>query len=343
MQDVSPDQFFGSQDFSTFTLLDVRSPGEFQEGCLPGAHSLPLFSNDERAKIGTLYKQQSPDSAMLAGLEIVGPKMRSLVEQARAFAPNGKVVVHCWRGGQRSGSVAWLLEQAGMEVCRLKGGYKAARKYLRHWLAQDYHHFRVLSGPTGSGKTEILMAIQDLGHYVVDLEGLANHKGSSFGALGESPQPSTEAFENMLFGALREIPHGAGVWLEDESRMIGTVYQPDEFYDRLTAAPVYVMEQPKAWRIQRLIRHYAHFPKHDLVAAFNRLRKRLGGQHLKAALEALERDDFATAAEIALFYYDKAYRYYGERREAKVVATLTAPSPDPKEIALALLNLAATN
>lgn len=339
MEDVTPERYFESGDFSTFTLLDVRSPGEFREGCLPGARSLPLFSNEERARIGTLYKQESPDAAMLSGLEIVGPKMRSLVEEVRSFAPNGKVVVHCWRGGQRSGSVGWLLERAGMEVFRLTGGYKASRKYIRAWLARDHHSLRVLGGPTGSGKTEILLAIRKLGQSMVDLEGLANHKGSSFGALGEAPQPSTESFENQLFAGLREIPRGKTVWLEDESRMIGTVYQPDEFYDRLTAAPVIEINQPKAWRIERLVRQYGKFPKEKLVAAFTRLRKKLGGQHLNAALEALQRDDFATAADIALVYYDKAYQYYGERRGARVIAVLDAPSPDPEDIARALLKL----
>ncbi|MTB51048.1 tRNA 2-selenouridine(34) synthase MnmH [Lewinella sp. W8] len=339
MQNVTPEQFFGRPEFADYALLDVRSPAEYREGCLPGARSLPLFSDEERARVGTLYKQDSPDAALLTGLEIVGPKMRPLVERARAFSPNGKIVVHCWRGGQRSGSVGWLLEQAGMQVLRLSGGYKAARKYLRSWLAQDHHTFRVLSGPTGSGKTEVLTALKQLGQHIVDLEGLANHKGSSFGALGEAPQPTTEAFENMLFGRLLEIPRGAVVWLEDESRMIGTVYQPDEFYDRLTAAPVYTIEQPRSWRIERLVSQYAKYPMTDLVSAFTRLRKKLGGQHLKAALEALDQQDYATAAEIALVYYDKAYQYYGERRGAKVVAVIDAPAPDPVRIAQAILKL----
>lgn len=264
MQEITPEEWFSAKARKGYTLLDARSPGEYGVGHLPGAKSLPLFNDAERAEVGTLYKQESPDAALLTGLEIAGGKMRWLVEEARRLAPSGKVVVHCWRGGQRSGSVAWLLERAGMEVVKLTGGYKASRKFIRNYLATSPHNFQVLSGPTGSGKTPVLLAMKDLGAAVVDLEGIANHKGSSFGAIGEAPQPSTEQFENALFGELRTIPGGATVWLEDESRMIGHVYLPDEFYDRLTAAPVTLLEQPTAWRIDRLVELYGSYPKEPL-------------------------------------------------------------------------------
>jgi tRNA 2-selenouridine synthase len=179
--------------------------------------------------------------------------------------------------------------------------------------------------------------MQALGAKVVDLEGLAHHKGSSFGALGEAPQPSSEAFENILFAALRRIPEGEEVWLEDESRMIGHVYLPDEFYNRLTAAPVVMLEQPMAWRINHLVEHYARYPKSALAEAFTRIKKRLGGQHLKAALQALDVDDFATAAEIALVYYDKAYAHYGARRNARVFCRVQAVSPGAEGIARQVL------
>jgi len=179
--------------------------------------------------------------------------------------------------------------------------------------------------------------MREQGAYVVDLEGLANHKGSSFGAIGEAPQPTTEAFENLLFDRLRAIPEGATVWLEDESRLIGHVYLPDEFYDRLAAAPVVLLEQPTEWRVDRLVELYGSYPTGPLAAAFTRLRKKLGGQNLNAALEALENNDLATAARIALVYYDKAYAHYGERRGAKVIRKVEARSPDPAEIARQIL------
>jgi len=339
MQTLSPDAFFTDPAWADYALLDVRSPGEYAEGRLPGAKPLPLFSDEERATVGTLYKQTSPDAALLEGLEIAGGKMRWLVEEARRLAPGNKVVVHCWRGGQRSGSVAWLLERGGFEVARLTGGYKAARKTIRTYFSEARHRYRVLSGPTGSGKTPILLALRDLGANVIDLEGLANHKGSAFGGLGEGPQPSSEQFENLLYAALRAIPENELVWFEDESRMIGHVYLTDAFYALLTAAPVVALEQPPEWRVDHLVANYARYPKEELAAAFDRIRKRLGGQHLKAALEALATDDFAAAARIALVYYDKAYHHYGERRNARVLATVEAASPEPEEVARQLIAL----
>lgn len=339
MQTITPQDLFHDPRWGGYALLDVRSPGEYATGKLPRARNLPLFSDAERATVGTLYKQRSPDDALLEGLEIAGGKMRWLVEEARRLAPDNKVVVHCWRGGQRSGSVAWLLERAGFDVAQLTGGYKAARHHIRQYLAADKHAYRVLSGPTGSGKTPILLAMQALGTNVVDLEGLAHHKGSAFGGLGEAAQPSSEAFENRLFAALRAIPEGETVWLEDESRLIGHVYLCDEFYDRLTAAPIVAIEQPLAWRVDHLVENYAQYPNEDLAAAFSRIRKKLGGQHLNAAIEALEAGDFATAARIALVYYDKAYHHYGERRNARVLARVQAISPDAVAVARQLVDL----
>ncbi|TXF88383.1 tRNA 2-selenouridine(34) synthase MnmH [Neolewinella aurantiaca] len=339
MQTLTPQEYFTNPYWTNHVLLDVRSPGEHTVGKLPAAKSLPLFTDEERAVVGTLYKQTSPDAALLSGLEIAGGKMRWLVEEARRLAPGNKVVVHCWRGGQRSGSVAWLLERAGFEVAQLTGGYKAARHHIRKYLAQNNHQLRVLSGPTGSGKTPVLLAMQQQGAFVVDLEGLANHKGSAFGALGEAPQPSSEEFENQLYAALKAIPPGEVVWMEDESRMIGHVYMPDEFYERLCAAPVYSLDQPLEWRVNHLVKSYARYPKEDLMDSFSRIRKKLGGQHLKAAIEYLEENDFAAAARIALVYYDKAYHHYGERRQARVVATVQAVSKDPAEVARQLMEL----
>ncbi|WP_116105496.1 tRNA 2-selenouridine(34) synthase MnmH [Lewinella sp. IMCC34191] len=320
-------------------LLDVRSPGEFRSGHAPGAVSLPLFSDEERAEVGTLYKQVSPDDALLRGLEIAGGKMRRLVETAREAAPAGNVVVQCWRGGQRSASVAWLLEKAGMDVRQLSGGYKAYRSFVRDWLATEHHRLRVISGPTGSGKTRILHALSATGASVVDLEGLANHKGSSFGALGEAEQPTTEEFENLLFAELFAIPAGREVWLEDESRMIGTVCQPYVFYQRLVEAPVVEIAQPDAWRVQNLVEDYAGYADADLAAAFTRLKKRLGGQHLQRALDALEEGDYATAARIALVYYDKAYAHYADRKGATETVRLEAKERDARTIAQQIRSL----
>lgn len=338
MRTLLPADYFSDPVWAEHVLLDVRSPGEYAAGKLPHARNLPLFSDEERARVGTLYRQDSPDSALLEGLDIAGGKMRRLVEEGRRLAPGGKAVVHCWRGGRRSGSVAWLLERGGLDVTLLTGGYKAARREIRTYLGADHHRLKVLSGPTGSGKTPVLLAMRELGAHVVDLEGIANHKGSSFGAIGEAPQPTTEEFENQLFAALLAVPQGETIWVEDESRMIGHVFMPDEFYDRLTAAPLTVLEQPDEWRVDRLVALYGSYPTAPLVVAFTRLRRKLGGQHLDTALEALGRGDLTTAARIALVYYDKAYAYYGERRQPEIERTVIATSPDPTDIARQVLS-----
>ena len=321
-------------------VLDVRSPGEYALGRLPGAVSLPLFSDAERAEVGTLYKQSSPDDALLRGLEIAGGKMRTLVEAARAAAPEGRVAVHCWRGGQRSASVGWLLERAGMDVMQVTGGYKAFRQRVRAYFTENHHRYVVLGGATGSGKTYTLRELPAIGEYFVDLEGLANHKGSSFGAIGEEPQPSVEEFENQLYAKLLSIPPGARVWLEDESQRIGRVYLPHEFYNHLSAAPVIELVRPREWRLDFLTETYGGYPDDQLAAAFTRLRKKLGGQHLQTALEALERHDYRGAAAVALVYYDKAYRYHTERRGARIVGRCEAGSVDHPAAARQLVKTA---
>ena len=337
MQQLTPADYFALPRRPV--LLDVRSPAEYAAGHIEGAINLPLFSDAERAEVGTRYKRVSADDALLRGLDIVGPKLRALVEGARAAAPHGDVVVQCWRGGQRSASVAWLLRQGGMRVSQLLGGYKAYRAYARHYLADAPYTLRVISGPTGSHKTHVLHALREAGAATLDLEGLANHKGSSFGALGEEEQPSTEAFENKLFAALYALPKDRPVWVEDESRMIGTVCQPDVFYDRLLHSPPIELRLPLDWRVDNLVGDYSRYPKQLLADAFTRLRKRLGGQHLQVALDALEQDDYHTACRVALVYYDKAYAHYATRRPIAVQLRVEATSRDPAAIAEQLLAL----
>ncbi|MBL8002984.1 MAG: tRNA 2-selenouridine(34) synthase MnmH [Flavobacteriales bacterium] len=314
-------------------LIDVRSPGEFARGHIPGAHSLPLFTDEERTVVGTLYKQQGRDQAVLEGLRIVGPRMASIVEQARAIAPEGRIAVHCWRGGERSGSVAWLLDKAGFtEVLTLRGGYKAFRRHIQEAFTVPYD-LRVLGGYTGTGKTETLGHLRELGEQVIDLEGLANHKGSSYGALGEAPQPTTEHFENLLWQALRQLDTTRPIWVEDESLMIGRVRIPDAFHHRIRACILHFAEMPIEERADRLVVDYGRFPKEQLAEATRRIEKRLGPQHCKAALEALEAGDLRTVALITLRYYDKAYLRGTEGRDPARVVKHPASARDLRGLA----------
>ncbi len=318
-------------------LIDVRTPAEFEQGHIPGAVNMPLFSNEERARVGTTYKQVGPEEALLEGLELVGPKMRRFVERAEAIAPGRRLGLHCWRGGRRSASVGWLLEFAGFEVCLLEGGYKAFRRQVLDWFETSSLPLIILGGPTGSGKTDILRCLAEKGEQVVDLEGLAHHKGSAFGALGEPGQPSVEQFQNELFDRLRRLDPQRPVWLENESRAIGRVYIPESFWQRMADAPLLHLEIPLERRVRRLVDDYARFSRAELAASFEKIEKRLGGQHLKAALEALDRDDFAGAAAIALRYYDKAYNHTLTRRAAANVHHLAPGSEAPEAVAAELL------
>lgn len=290
-------------------LLDVRSPAEYRSGHIPGALNLPLFSDEERAEVGTLYKQVSPQLAFLRGLELAGARLRQYVETAAQSAPQRAVALHCWRGGQRSGAMSWLLEMAGFDVVVLRGGYKAYRQFMFAQLAERPAKLIVVGGKTGTGKTSILHALRNAGQQIIDLEALAHHKGSAFGALGEAPQPSFEQFANLLFDALALLDTQKIIWIESESKAIGKVQIPDEFWRRVCTAPMIEVHTSTEHRIANLLEVYAHFPKEQLVASFHKIAKRIGGLNLRTALDALDTGNFTRAAEIALAYYDKTYTH----------------------------------
>ena len=320
-------------------VLDVRSPGEYTHGHIPGALSFPLFTDDERALVGTCYKNKGPEAALHLGLELVGPKMAGFVEHAQKLAPHRKLAVHCWRGGKRSQSMSWLLRMAGFDVVTLVGGYKAYRQYVRDQFEQLPVSLLVLGGKTGSGKTKILHAMERLGAQVIDLERLAHHKGSAFGTIGELPQPTVEQFENTFYQALAALDFSKPVWVENESRSIGRVFIPDAFWAKIKSAPLFNIEVPDEARIQNLVSDYVGVDKDALREAFHKIDRKLGGQHLKAAMEALDCDDFATAARIALQYYDKTYNYCLEQSTSPIIHRIAFEFGDPERIAQALLEM----
>ena len=296
-----------------FPLVDVRSPGEYLHGHIPGAINIPLFTDEERARVGTLYKQKGAQEALLAGLEIVGPKMPGFVREACLIAREGRLLVHCWRGGMRSGSFAWLMETAGLQVTTLRSGYKAYRRQVLS--AYDLPlQLRIVGGETGSGKTEILQHIARAGEQVLDLEAIAHHRGSAFGALGQEPQPSVEQFENNLYDAFSRLDQSRPIWLEDESRSIGRVYVPNPLWAQMEQAPVYRIRIPQEVRLKRLVRDYGSFPKEELEAAILRISKRLGDLSTRQALEALHEGRLEETARISLAYYDKAYNFPHAKR-----------------------------
>lgn len=325
-----------------YPILDVRSPAEFAEGHIPGACNLPLFDDDERKVIGTLYKQAGRDASILTGLDFVGTKMSGFLKQAWKIAPYRKLRIHCWRGGMRSEGMAWLLSLAGFEVHLLVGGYKAYRRFIREELSSDVPYL-VLSGGTGSGKTEILKNLAKNGCQVLDLEGIARHKGSAFGAIGQEDQPTNEQFENDLYEKWKTFDTQEPVWVEDESRAIGRVSIPEPLFLRLRKSKVIVLDMPLELRIHRLVAEYACFPKEELIAGIQRILKNLGGDNAKKAILAIENDDFVTAIGIVLFYYDKTYRFGLDTRGSEQLSFLKTDSSDAEFNTLKILEFCKNN
>ncbi len=324
------------EEFLTLSLknpvLDVRSPEEFQHAHIPGAFSIPLFSDAERKVVGTAYKQESKQKAIKLGLDFFGVKMVKMVEEVEELItirmknyelqkPANFVLVHCWRGGMRSAGVAWLLDLYGYKVYTLVGGYKAYRKWVLQAFEKDYP-IHILGGYTGSGKTEVLNALQKKKQGVIDLEGLANHKGSAFGALGQPAQPSQEMFENLLAGELikntaknqdlsshdSQLTSPSPIWLEDESQRIGNVNIPTPFFNKMRTKKVFFLNIPFDERLDFIVHNYGSFEKDALVAAIIRIKKRLGGLETKIAVNHLIEDNLRSCFSVLLRYYDKQYQ-----------------------------------
>lgn len=324
----APDFLHQSKNYLT---LDVRSEGEYSYGHIPHAVNLPLFNNEERKIVGTAYKKQSREQAMLLGLDIVGKKMSGFMEHIKPLVKENKVLVHCWRGGMRSGSMAWLFDLFGYEVYTLKGGYKAYRNVVLEGLANK-NNYVVLGGKTGSGKTAILHQLQKAGEQIIDLEALAKHKGSAFGMLGQPAQPSTEHFENTLHEQLLQFDLSKRIWIEDESKKIGTVVLNDKLWQQLKAAPIRLIELPQEVRVKRLVGEYGGNRKEELEKSLTNIKKRLGGLDWKEAMEALEQNDFEKTTRIVLNYYDKTYDYSVTQRESQLIKRLAFEQDDINEI-----------
>lgn len=363
-----------------YPVLDVRSPAEFDHAHIPAANSFPLFSDEERKVVGTAYKQQSREVAIKIGLVYFGIKMRRMVEDAEKLHFDGyhlpankkasgqplpvnpkTVLIHCWRGGMRSAAVAWLLGMYGFKVYTLNGGYKSFRQYVLKTFTRPLR-FNMIAGYTGTGKTKILQELAKYGENIIDLEGLANHKGSAFGGIGQPPQPSQEMFENLLAMELcKKGRHAAGypihpdsgeisdsqptkthiVWLEDESQRIGTVNIPPEMWNRMRRSKVYFFDIPAEARLDHLIEEYGGLDKEKVAHAILRIGKRLGGQETKTAIRHLLEDNVRDCFNILLKYYDKCYLKGLQCREDldECMTTLSMESVDEEELGRALISL----
>ena len=336
-QIISIDFYY--QNLKHISIIDVRSPGEFLKGHIPNANNLELFSDDERAAVGTAYKKESKERAIELGYDFVKPKLNDFITKSIEIAPEKEVVIHCWRGGMRSNSFAeHLIENGFKKVYVIEKGYKAFRNYVLHFFEQPFN-LKVLGGYTGAGKTEILHSLKKKRQQVIDLEGLANHRGSAFGGIDLPPQPTSEQFENNLFSITKSLNPNLPIWIEDESKAIGRVVIPCAFFNQMRDLTVYFLDTPLQERSKHLVDTYAGLSHDKLADAIRRITKRLGYDKAKFALEELENKNYYKVVEITLFYYDKYYLKGLQKREESKVLELKTSTVNPKETADFLISL----
>jgi tRNA 2-selenouridine synthase len=319
------------ENFLTLSLknpvLDVRSPAEFLHAHIPGAFSVPIFTDEQRAIIGTAYVQQSRQMAVDYGLNYFSERMKIIPAEVLNIlnglkkddaSPSNSLLIHCWRGGMRSDAVAWLLNLYGYKIYVLQGGYKAFRRWALLQFEKKYS-LNILGGFAGSGKTQMLKELKRRGKTIIDLEGIARHKGSAFGALGEGSQPSHEMFENLLAIELWKIENEPAnengqakkqfheIWLEDESVHIGRVGIPKVFWQQMRNSPLYFLDIPFEERVKYIVSHYGAFETEELINCVLKIQKRLGGLNTKNVIRFFKEEKLPEAFSILLRYYDKMY------------------------------------
>ncbi|OFY64073.1 MAG: tRNA 2-selenouridine(34) synthase MnmH [Bacteroidetes bacterium RIFCSPLOWO2_02_FULL_36_8] len=296
------------------SVLDVRSPSEFEQGHIPGAINIPLLNNEERAKVGLTFKEKGRSEAVVLGFELVGNKFAEKIRMVEEKIKSKNVLIYCWRGGLRSEVFSWILHKAGWNTVTLIKGYKIFRNWVLETLEQP-RKLKILGGLTGSGKTEFLQKLSEKGEQVIDLEKLACHKGSAFGALGQNPQPTNEQFENELAMCWSQIDAEKPLWLEDESRNIGKIKIPDKIYSQMRSSDLYVLEVTEEERIKRILNDYGKFSKEILIDCTRKIEKKLGTQQLKESINYLNDGRMEEWAKLMLAYYDKMYKHGMSQRD----------------------------
>jgi tRNA 2-selenouridine synthase len=334
---ISPSEFLGYR--ALLPVVDVRSPSEYLAGHIPSAVNIPLFNDTERAAVGLTYKVKGREESVREGLKLIGPSLGEKFTEALRLSKGGRLLMYCWRGGMRSESMAWMLGLSGLTTFLLEGGYKAYRNHILGQLASR-RNILILGGLTGSGKTAVLNLLGDRGEQVADLEDIASHKGAAFGSLGQGQQPTTEQFANNLFDIWKRFDFDRTIWLEDESRNIGSVFLPEQFYRNMQESPVIALISRPEVRLPRLVEEYCCYPVEMLKASVMKISRRLGGDRTGDAVRAIESGDLEKAAEIVLVYYDRTYLYSLEQRKNHMVHRINTDTADPEINAARILEYA---
>ncbi len=301
-------------------LIDVRSPSEYYKGHLPNSINIPLFDNEERSIIGTIYKNYGREKAVIQGLEYLAKKIENIVnklfEAINVYKSKNHyskleeltLKIYCARGGMRSKSITWLLEKYNQRSIRLKDGYKSYRKWTLESFNKEWE-IVVIGGKTGTGKTKLLKLLGKNNYQVIDLEGLASHRGSTFGGLGMKGQPSNEKFENMIAEELKGFQKNKKIFVEAESANIGKCKIPHEFFSKMKTADRIEIKKSESNRLDELIKTYSIYEEKDLIEAVLRIKKKLGPQRTTIAIESIKNKDWQSVCMAVLEYYDKCYDY----------------------------------
>lgn len=317
-------------------IIDVRSPSEYDQGHIPGSFNVPIFSDEERAQVGTLYKKSGRENAIEKGLEYVGPKLKDLANQGKKYAFQDQLKVYCWRGGMRSEKMSWLFELVGIRCYVLKGGIKAYRQQLLHEFDRIRNLF-ILQGSTGTGKTEILQRMFDMGEQVIDLEKFAKHRGSAFGDIGFEEQPTSQQFQNDLYQTLIQMDLEKRIWVESESLTIGKVYLPETLWQTMNRSSLVELVIPREKRIDRLVNEYGSFDPEILMNATRKIQKRFGGNNVKKVIEFIQDGQLHHAVDLLLTYYDKSYTFSQEKYKDTDPILISSESGDALENAKLIL------
>jgi len=316
--------YFRSKELEKFRsfkgpLIDVRSPSEYYKGHMPNSINIPLFDDDERSIIGTIYKKEGRKKAVIEGLKFLEKKMEILLDNLFMIIDSYKTInkknnnellirIYCSRGGMRSQSIAWLLEKFKLNLVTLNGGYKIYRRWVLDSFSKKLK-IVVIGGKTGTGKTRLLSLLEKYKYQTIDLEGLACHRGSTFGGLGMKEQPSNEQFENIIAEKLNSFKCSNNIFVEAESANIGKCKIPHEFFNQMKHSRRIEILRSESNRLDELINTYSVFNKEELQESVLRIKKRLGPQRTKIALESIKSEKWDLVCRSVLDYYDKCYEY----------------------------------